>query len=85
MARNELVHSLLRAMDVLELVGQADRGMTLAEVCSGLDMKPSTVHNILRTLAARDYLERTTSPVRFRLGSAVFRLGDELHLSLIPI
>src|SRR5688572_21427757 len=57
MARNELIQSLLRAVDVLELVAQTDRGMTLAEVCTALDMKSSTVHNILRTLVARDIVE----------------------------
>lgn len=83
MAHNELVQSLLRAVDVLELVAQTERGLTLAEVCTSLGMKSSTAHNIIRTLVARDLIERTTSPVRFRIGPAVFRLAEERNNHMV--
>ncbi len=74
---SELVQSLLRAVDVIELVAQSERGLSLGEVCNSLGLKQPTAHNLMRTLVARDFVEKTTSPVRYRLGSAVFRLAEE--------
>lgn len=77
MAHNDLVQSLLRGVDVVELVAQSERGLTLGEVCDALGLKQPTAHNLIRTLVARDFIEKTTSPVRYRLGSAVARLAEE--------
>ncbi len=77
MPNNELIQSLLRAIDVIELVAQSERGLSLGEVCNALGLKQPTAHNLIRTLIARDFVEKTTSPVRYRLGSAVTRLAEE--------
>ena len=77
MPHNELVQSLLRAVDVIELVAQSERGLSLGEVCNSLGLKQPTAHNLIRTLIARDFVEKTTSPVRYRLGPAVARLAEE--------
>ena len=77
MPHSELVQSLLRAVDVLELVAQSERGLSLGEVCNSLGLKQPTAHNLIRTLIARDYVQKTTSPVRYRLGPAVARLAEE--------
>ncbi len=77
MPHSELVQSLLRAMDVIELVAQSERGLSLGEVCNSLGLKQPTAHNLIRTLVARDFVEKTVSPVRYRLGSAVVRLAEE--------
>lgn len=77
MPRSELVQSLLRAVDVIELVAQSERGLSLGEVCNSLGLKQPTVHNLIRTLVARDFIEKTVNPVRYRLGSAVMRLAEE--------
>ena len=77
MPHNELIQSLLRAMDVIELVAQSERGLSLGEVCNSLKLKQPTAHNLIRTLISRDFVEKTTSPVRYRLGPAVTRLADE--------
>jgi DNA-binding IclR family transcriptional regulator len=77
MPHNELVQSLLRAVDVIELVAQSERGLSLGEVCNSLGLKQPTAHNLIRTLIARDFVEKTLSPVRYRLGPAVARLAEE--------
>ncbi len=79
MPRNEMIQSLLRAVDVIELVAQSERGLSLGEVCNALGLKQPTAHNLIRTLVARDFVEKTTSPVRYRLGAAVTRLANERH------
>ncbi|HMO26978.1 MAG TPA: helix-turn-helix domain-containing protein [Tepidisphaeraceae bacterium] len=77
MPHSELVQSLLRAVDVMELVAQSDRGLSLSEVCASLGLKQPTAHNLIRTLVAREFVEKTSNPVRYRLGSAVVRLAEE--------
>lgn len=77
MPHNDLVQSLLRGVDVVELVAQSERGLSLGEICDALGLKQPTAHNLIRTLVARDFIEKTTSPVRYRLGAAVARLAEE--------
>lgn len=77
MPHSELVQSLLRAVDVIELIAQSERGLSLGEVCNSLGLKQPTAHNLIRTLVARDFVEKTNGPVRYRLGPAVMRLAEE--------
>ena len=65
------IQSVTRAMDVLEAVGRAGaRGTTLQELARELGLKAPTLHNFLRTLLARNWLERDESAPRYRLGAA---------------
>jgi len=73
MPGKELVQSILRAVDVLELLASEPAGLALGDLCGRLGLKAPTVHNILRTLMARALVERHAAPVRYRLGP---RLGE---------
>ena len=77
MSANPLVQSLLRGLSILEQVAASEDGRTLAELAESLGCKPSTVHNLIRTLASRGYLERVTRPVRYRLGPGALNLADQ--------
>ncbi|MFA9479280.1 IclR family transcriptional regulator [Phycisphaerales bacterium AB-hyl4] len=66
---NGTLQSLDRGLLVLELLSQAENGLSLQELCDRLTMKPPTMHNLLRTLATRGYVDKTRRPVRYRLGS----------------
>lgn len=77
MPRSDLVQSTLRSLNILDVVGQSERGLSLHDICEMLGLKQSTVYNLLRTLVARNYIMRTPAPIRYRLGGAVFRLADE--------
>ncbi len=76
MPGRELIQSVLRAADVLELLASEPGGLALGDLCSRLGLKAPTVHNILRTLMARALVERHAPPVRYRLGA---RLGELAH------
>lgn len=78
MAHSDLVQSLLKGLSILDLLAQSDRGLTLKEICELLEMRQPTAYNLLRTLAARNYVERTPPPVRYGLGRTVIRLADDL-------
>lgn len=72
---NELVQSLMRGLDVLEFAAAAEQGLTLTEIADRLGVKPPTAFNIGKTLIAKGYLEKTSRPVRYRLGPAALDLA----------
>jgi IclR family transcriptional regulator, KDG regulon repressor len=55
----------------MELIGGSSDGLSVQSVCRCLDMPRSTAHNLLKTLAARGYIERAYKPVRYRLADAL--------------
>ena len=76
MPRSELVQSLSRATDMLDLAAQSENGLALCEICDVLRLKRTTVYNLVRTLVAKGLLEKSDRPVRYRLGPSIFRLAD---------
>lgn len=75
MAHNDLVQSVLRAADILEIVGASAEGVTLSEISGRLSLKAPTVHNLLRTLVSRGLLERGRQPIRYRIGGGLYQLA----------
>ncbi|MCJ7834202.1 IclR family transcriptional regulator [Cuneatibacter sp. NSJ-177] len=47
-----------RVFDILEQLAQADSPMTLAELCKATEMSKSTVHRLLSSMCARQYVEK---------------------------
>ncbi len=74
LAGADLVQSLTRGLELLELIAGADEGLSLGHLAGELGVKPPTAHNLLRTLMARGYVEKTERPVRYRLGPALPQL-----------
>ncbi len=58
MANSNLVNSILKALDVLKLVGESENGMRLSEIAEAMNMRLPATHNIIRTLQARGFLEK---------------------------
>ncbi len=77
MPSNQLVQSVTRALLIVEILANVEDGLTLQQICNELDLKPPTVHNLLRTLAARGYVERVSEPARYRLGNQLVNLADQ--------
>ena len=77
MAHSDLVHSLLRGLDILKLISSRPEGMRLNEITQDTGLKKSTVHNLLRTLAAREFLVKD-SLNRFSLGPAVWDMASSM-------
>lgn len=74
MAQSDMVQSLLKAIDILRLIAGSENGMRLNEIAEAFDMKKTTVHNLIRTLRARGFLEKDSSN-RFIPGPAVQELA----------
>lgn len=75
MAQSDMVQSLLKAIDILRLIAGSENGMRLNEIAEAFDMKKTTVHNLIRTLRARGFLEKDSSN-RFIPGPAVQELAS---------
>ena len=77
MASSDLVQALSRGLMLLELLANAEGGMTLQQLCQELELKPATVHNLLRTLMARSYVDKQAKPTRYTLGVSLFELVEQ--------
>lgn len=69
------VPNLLRALDLLELLGRRPRGLTKAELIERLGISSNSAYRIASSLAARGYLERDEKTKRFRLTGKLLDLG----------
>ena len=56
MANSDLVQSLLRGLDIVELLAAHPEGMRLNDLADATGLKKPTAHNLLRTLCARDFV-----------------------------
>ncbi len=68
------VASVDRAIELLFVLESASRDMGITELSKILGVQKSTVHNLVQTLMARDFVRQTDSG-RFTLGFRLVRLG----------
>jgi IclR family acetate operon transcriptional repressor len=62
---------------LLELLPGAENGLTLQQISQEIDLRPTTAHNLLRTLEARGYVTKLTKPTRYALGPSVIELAQQ--------
>jgi DNA-binding IclR family transcriptional regulator len=72
--REKYATSLLKAMDVLEALGE-DTAVSLADISRRSGLEKTTVFRVLATFALRGYVERVGSGGMYRLGLRSFELG----------
>jgi len=70
-----VIQSVDRALRILTVL-QGARRMSLGEIAARLDLPPSTVHGIIRTLLAHGMVQQERDSGRYRLGPATLRLGN---------
>jgi DNA-binding IclR family transcriptional regulator len=78
MPRNQLVQSLERGLVILGQIARSDDGLTLQDISRSVGLKPTTAHNLIRTLASQGFVEKTLRPVRYRVGPMLDDLSS-LH------
>lgn len=84
-----MIQSVDRAIRVLTAL-QGARRMTLSELATRLELPPSTVHGIVRTLVRHGMVSQERGSSRYQLGPAVLLLGNvyldtlELRSKAIP-
>ncbi len=72
-ASNGSVQSIDRALDLLECLARSPNWMGISELSSATGQPVGTVHRLLMTLMAREYVARDSRTRRYALGPA-FRL-----------
>ncbi|HEY3259642.1 MAG TPA: IclR family transcriptional regulator [Pseudonocardiaceae bacterium] len=70
-----MIQAVDRALRILTVL-QSARRMSLGEIAARLDLAPSTVHGIIRTLVAHGMVQQERDSQRYRLGPATLRLGN---------
>ncbi len=70
-----MIQSVDRALRILTAL-QGARRMSLGEIAARLELPPSTVHGIIRTLVAHGMVLQERDSGRYRLGPATLRLGN---------
>lgn len=73
MPNSELVQALVRGLDILQLISSNPEGMRLNEIVEKTGLKKPTVHNLLRTLAAKNFAVKTPLN-RFAAGPALLTI-----------
>lgn len=69
------LQSLDRAVAVLDLLGESDSPLALADICQLMKVHKSTAHRSLMVLERSALIERTHDN-RFRLGMKLYELGN---------
>jgi DNA-binding IclR family transcriptional regulator len=70
-----MIQSVDRAIRIL-LALQGERRLGIAELAVRLELAPSTVHGIVKTLAAHNLVVQDPATGRYQLGPTVLRLGN---------
>jgi DNA-binding IclR family transcriptional regulator len=84
-----VIQSVDRALRILSVL-KGDHRLSLGEIAQRLELPPSTVHGIIRTLLAHRMVVQESDSALYRLGPAVLTLGNvyldtlELRSRVIP-
>ncbi len=77
MPHNDLVQSLIRGLDILEIIVRDGDGIALKDISERLELKRPTAYNLLRTLTAKGFLVKHGSPPRYAPGAALSELLND--------
>lgn len=69
------IQALNRALDVLDLLSRHE-GLSLSAIARNLDQSPATMHRVLATLHARDFVETSPEGQDWHIGPTAFRIGS---------
>jgi DNA-binding IclR family transcriptional regulator len=85
----DMIQSVDRALRILAVL-QGDHRLSLGEIAQRLELPPSTVHGIIRTLLAHRVVIQEHDSGQYRLGPAVLTMGNvyldtlELRSHVVP-
>ncbi|MDW7674491.1 MAG: IclR family transcriptional regulator [Bacillota bacterium] len=74
--KSDQIRSVARALKILNLLGNANGEMALADISNQLGLAKSTVHGLLSTLRDFNYVEQSSFTGKYKLGISLFELGN---------
>lgn len=75
MPGSELVQSVVRALDILQLAGNSESGIRVIDAAEALNVKLPTAHNLIKTLVSRGFLRKNESG-SYAIGASVIELTE---------
>lgn len=79
-----MIQSLVKAANVLDILKNENRELTIAEISEFLNIPPSTAHRILSTLIDVGYVSKDERTHLYGLGPALIPLGIKASSKLDP-
>lgn len=80
-------HSTLKALEVLEMLAEADEGLRLMDIAGGTGYPSSTVRRLLVSLIERGYVEQDDQSNRYYRGTKILTLQAQgirhRHVSVV--
>ena len=70
------VHSVARALMLLDLLARENREMSLTEIANAMNWPKSTVHGLIATMRDYSYVDQSPASGCYRLGVRLFELGN---------
>ncbi|MFW5687250.1 MAG: IclR family transcriptional regulator [Halanaerobium sp.] len=70
------VQSLIRAMDILDLISSCKEGINVTEISARLKLHKSTVYRLLSTLEYKNYVKKDENK-KYRIGKRVIEIGHQ--------
>lgn len=70
------IRSVGRVLNILELLGNTSKALTLTEISRGVELDASTAYRALRVLCERGFVYRIEASRRYVLSHNAFRLGN---------
>ena len=80
----KMIQSLVKAANVLDILKNENRELTIAEISEFLNIPPSTAHRILSTLIEVGYVSKDERTHLYALGPALIPLGIKASSKLDP-
>ena len=75
------IQSVDRALNILEIISNADDGLTLAQISEKMDLPKSTVHGLVSTLREHRFVSQSEDDGRYIMGMHLFELGTKVAKS----
>ncbi len=80
--RENMVKSVSRALDIINLVSMKKGGLGVTEIANQMDINKSSVYRILSTLVQYGYIEQDKGTERYKLGYQFLEVSSRLLESL---
>lgn len=74
--KTQFVQSIIRALNVMKVLGDAEKGLSLTEVAAAVGLTPSTAHRLLTTLQQECYVRFDPSTRLWSIGVQAFITGN---------
>ena len=82
MERENMVKSVSRALDIIQLVSMKKGGLGVTEIANQIDINKSSVYRILSTLVQYGFIEQDTETGRYKLGYKFLEISSKLLESI---